>query len=404
MSMLLKETTSIDSEQVRIDRLFEGAPKRPLLYPWQEGLIRIWIKAHIFFLALKTYKDFKKTVEVLKIFQEFKKKTFGRDGERKITSKNGKIWFGIHIPPFPSKNFDKYLLTEFHRYVPHSRPINAFQQVNFAITTKCPMRCEHCFEWDNLNLPETFSLEQLQQITGRLQNQGLAHISLSGGEPMIRYEEMVKLIENGDKNTHWWAITSGFNLNEEKAKRLKKAGATGVIVSIDHYIPEAHNKFRGHKDAFSHGAKADISAGKAGLMVAISVCVAKENANRDFLMNFMRLAINLGADFVQWLEPKAEGHYRNKDVEMNEGQILLMEEVYEELCHNPKYREYPPVMYYGYYQRRIGCFSAGKSSFYVDSVGMVHSCPFCHSADFSILDWLEMPAISRKNISKCELY
>ena len=402
--MSLKENTTIDAEQILIDRLLEGAPKRNLLYPWQEKLILYWIKVHFFFLALNTYKNFKKTFEVLKIFQEFKKKTFGGDGERKITIKNGKIWFGIHIPPFPSNNFNKYILTEFHRYIPHSRSINAFQQVNFAMTTKCPMRCEHCFEWDNLNLPETFSLEQLQHIIKRLQNQGLAHISLSGGEPMIRYEEMVKLIENGNKDTHWWAITSGFNLNEEKAKRLKKARATGLVVSIDHYNPSAHNKFRGHKDAFTHGVKAAISAGKAGLLVAISVCVTKENANRLFLMNYMELSLKLGADFVQWLEPKAQGHYRNKDVEMNESDIRLMEEVYEELCHNSQYRKFPPIMYYGYYQRRIGCFSAGRSSFYVDSVGMVHSCPFCHSADFKITDWLEMPSIEKKQITKCELY
>ncbi|RPA70360.1 radical SAM protein [Cyclobacteriaceae bacterium YHN15] len=402
--MLLKEDIPFESKQALGNELFEGSPKRVLLSNWLEEFIQIWLKVHIFFLALGNYKSFKKTFEVLKIFQEFKKKAFGRDGKRKFTSKNGKYWFGIHLPPFPSKSFDKYILTELHRYVPHKSPINAFQQVNFAITTKCPMRCEHCFEWDNLNLPETFSLKQLQQITKVFQNQGLGHISLSGGEPMIRFEEMLKLIENSDKSTQWWMITSGFNLNEEKATRLKKAGATGVIVSIDHYKPLVHNKFRGHKDAFLHGVKAAISAGNAGLLVAISVCITKENINKEFLMKYMGMARELGVDFVQWLEPKAEGHYRNKDVELNKDQIQIMEEVFEELSHNPELRDFPPVMYYGYYQRRVGCFSGGKSSFYVDAVGMVHSCPFCHSADFKITDWLEMPSISRKEVSKCELY
>jgi MoaA/NifB/PqqE/SkfB family radical SAM enzyme len=402
--MLLKEDIPFESKQVLENEFFEGAHKRILLSNWLEEFIQIWLKVHIFFLALGNYKSFKKTFEVLKIFQEFKKKAFGNDGKRKFSSKNGKYWFGIHLPPFPSKSFDKYILTELNRYVRHKSPINAFQQVNFAITTKCPMRCEHCFEWDNLNLPETFSLDQLQEITKLFQNQGLGHISLSGGEPMIRFEEMLQLIEKGDRSTQWWMITSGFNLNEEKAKRLKKAGATGVIVSIDHFKPLAHNRFRGHKDAFFHGVKAVISAGNAGLLVALSVCVTKENANKEFLMNYMIMARELGADFVQWLEPKAEGHFRNKDVELSDEHIKILEEVYEDFGHNPALREFPPVMYYGYYQRRVGCFSGGKSSFYVDAVGMVHSCPFCHSADFQITDWLAMPAIGGKEVSKCNQY
>ncbi|MFD2202012.1 radical SAM protein [Shivajiella indica] len=402
--MLLKENIPYETEQVNIDVLFEGAPKRMLLSKRKERFIQLWLKIHVFFLTLFHYRSFKKTFEVLAIFQDFKKKAFGKNGKRKFSMKNGKYWFGIHLPPFPSKSFNKYILTELHRYVPHKSPINAFQQVNFAVTTKCPMRCEHCFEWDNLNLHETFAFNQLQEITRVFQNQGLGHISLSGGEPMIRFEEIVKLIGEGDKSTQWWMITSGFNLIEEKAKRLKEAGATGIIVSIDHFNPLAHNRFRGHQDAFSHGIRAVISAGKAKLLVATSVCVTKENANKEFLIKYMVMAKNLGVDFVQWLEPKAEGHYRNRDVELNKDQIQIMEEVFEELSHNPELRDFPPVMYYGYYQRRVGCFSGGKSSFYVDAVGMVHSCPFCHSADFKITDWLEMPSIGREEVSKCELY
>jgi MoaA/NifB/PqqE/SkfB family radical SAM enzyme len=364
-------------------------------------LVRIWVNLHIAILAFRAYGSFKKTKTALSGLQEFKRKAFGKNGRRKFRIKDNQYLFGLYVPPFPSKNFDRLILTELNRYFPHSFPANAYQQVNFAITTKCPMRCEHCFEWDNLNLRETFTLPQLQEIVKKLQSNGLGHISLSGGEPMVRFEEMVELIRSGEKSTEWWVLTSGFNLTEAKAKRLKDAGATGVVVSLDHHDAEINNNFRGHKDAFIHAIDAAKATVKAGLTLAISVCVTRENANREFLMKHTSLCKSLEAHFIQWLEPRAEGHYRDKEVMLQPEQICVLEELFVELNHDPKNNHFPPVMYHGYHQRRIGCMSGGKFSFYVDALGMVHSCPFCHSNDFKITDWLEMPKIGRKEITAC---
>ncbi|MCL6259292.1 radical SAM protein [Aquiflexum sp. TKW24L] len=363
--------------------------------------VGIWVNLHMALLAFRAYKSIKKTRTALRGLQEFKEKAFAKNGRRKFSVKNKQYWFGLYLPPFPSKNFDRFILTELNRYVPHFTPINAHQQVNFAISTKCPMRCEHCFEWDNLNLRETFTLPQLQEIVKKLQYNGLGHISLSGGEPMVRFEDMVELIRSGEKSTEWWILTSGFNLTEAKAKRLKDAGATGVVVSLDHHDAEINNKFRGHKDAFGHAINAAKATVNAGLTLAISVCITRENAIEEFLTKHTSLCENLGADFIQWLEPRAEGHYRNKEVMLLPDQISVMEELFVAFNHDPKNNHFPPVMYHGYHQRRVGCMSGGKFSFYIDALGMVHSCPFCHSNDFKITDWLEMPKIGRKEITAC---
>ncbi len=41
-----------------------------------------------------------------------------------------------------------------------------------------------------------------------------------------------------------------------------------------------------------------------------------------------------------------------------------------------------------YHQRRVGCFS-GSRSVYVDSVGDVHACPFCHTKSYNIIELIE---------------
>lgn len=372
--------------------------------PLHLTLVKIWINFHIAYLAWKAYKSIKKVRLISQYFKEFNQKLYTNQKRRKYVKKGGQYLVGMYIPPFPSQNFDRLVLTEMNNVIPHNLPKNTYQQVNFAITTKCPMRCEHCFEWDNLNLKESFSLEALKKIVGTLQKNGLGQISLSGGEPMVRFKEMLELISSSSKTSAWWVLSAGFGLNEEKAKALKEAGTTGVVISLDHYEPDLHNQFRGYKGAFDHAIKGIHAANSAGLFVALSVCLTKFTANRYFLYRYAALANELEVDFIQWLEPKAEGHYRGKDVLLSEGHISILEEVYEELNNSKEHQKAPQVLYHGYYQRRLGCLSGGKYSLYIDARGMVHSCPFCHSGDFHIMDMLNMPVIGKGKVTKCESY
>lgn len=371
---------------------------------WEDFIVHLWAKLQIVWLALKAYKSVRKARVALGRFIAFKKMIVGGNGKRKLTAKNGKYGFGLYVPPFPSQNFDRFVLTEMNRYIPHNLPVNAHQQINFAITTHCPMRCEHCFEWDNLNKHETFSPGELREIMVTLQQEGLGHISLSGGEPMVRFKDMLELINMGAKTTEWWVLTSGFNLTTEKAHQLKAAGATGIVVSIDHYDPEIHNLFRGHSDAFASASRAVAASAAAGLFTAISVCITRSNANCNFVMKHIEMCYRLGADYVQWLEPRAEGHYRHQDVMLGKESISLLENMFETLNHQPEYEHLPTIVYHGYHQRRIGCQSGGKFSFYVDAAGMVHSCPFCHSHDFKVTDWLKQPLAERGLVTACTAF
>lgn len=377
---------------------------RQLPGKWEGFTVRLRAKLRIACLALKAYKSIKKARVAIGHFIAFKKLIVGGDGKRKLTTKSGKYGFGLYVPPFPSDNFDRFVLTEMNRYVPHQLPVNAHQQVNFAITTHCPMRCEHCFEWDNLNQHETFSLAELKAITTKLQQEGLGHISLSGGEPMVRFKDMLDLIKDGAKTTQWWVLTSGFNLTPHKALQLKEAGAAGVVVSIDHHDPEMHNLFRGHTDAFEHASKAVAASAAAGLFTAVSVCITRSNSNRNFVMKHLEMCYRLGADYVQWLEPRAEGHYRMQDMMLGKEGMELLDNLFETLNHDPVYAHMPTIVYHGYHQRRIGCQSGGKFSFYVDAAGMVHSCPFCHSHDFKVTDWLKQPLAERGLVTACTAF
>ena len=195
----------------------------------------------------------KKPLLILKAFRELmrlRKQTWGTQ-VKKMCKVDGKYYSNLYNPGWPSLSYNAFLKDELMR---HAFPLDytgRLGMVFFAITRKCPLQCEHCFEWDNLNQKETFTKNELIQIVDLYQQQGAIQFYFSGGEPMVRVHDLVDVIRYAKNKSECFVITSGFNLTEVNAKRLKDAGCKGVVVSIDHYIPELHNGFRHNANIFN---------------------------------------------------------------------------------------------------------------------------------------------------------
>ena len=294
------------------------------------------------------------------------------------------IIYSVNAPGWPSKAFSKYISNNLRKINPASAYIT-LDTIVFGITKKCGYQCEHCFEWDALNKPETLGREDLLSVIRSFQDIGVTQVQLSGGEPLNRLDDIIYLLQNIKKGTEVWLYTSGYHLTKERAVLLKQEGLTGIIVSLDHWIPELHNTFRGMKNAFEWAEKAVANARKENLVVCLSLCATKEFINTNNLSQYAELAKRWGISFIQVLEPKAVGHYAEKDVCLSENQISALEDFYTTYNYNKDYVDYPSILYHGFYSRRIGCAGGGKHFVYVDTDGDVHNCTFCRRKLFSAL-------------------
>jgi MoaA/NifB/PqqE/SkfB family radical SAM enzyme len=254
-----------------------------------------------------------------------------------------------------------------------------------AITKKCALQCEHCYEWDNLNKKDILSADNFSRMVQNLQRKGVGLIQFLGGEPLLKMDILTEVLLKADKKTDFWVVTSGFKLNAENARALKAARLTGVIVSLDHFVPEKHNQFRGFRNAYYWVEEAVKNAGETGLVTALSLCATREFISEKNLMSYMQVAKNLGVSFVQFLEPRAVGHYAGQDVALREPQLRLLESFFEKMNFTKTYRDYPIISYHGYYQRRQGCFGAGVKGLYVDTDGNMNACPFCPTNNGNLL-------------------
>jgi MoaA/NifB/PqqE/SkfB family radical SAM enzyme len=205
-------------------------------------------------------------------------------------------------------------------------------------------------------------------------------------EPLHRFDELLQIVEQAAPSADVWILTSGQRLTPPQALRLRKAGLTGVAISLDHWDAASHDRFRGVPGAFRSVEAAARSAHVAGLLVALSLCPTRQFISEQNLERYARTARRFGAAFIQLFEPKPIGHYSGADVVLTTDQQRILEAFCERLNMHADCRALPAVAYFDWFNRRNDCPGAGDRYLYVDTDGSVHPCPFCRGSVGSARD------------------
>jgi MoaA/NifB/PqqE/SkfB family radical SAM enzyme len=336
--------------------------------------------------ALKNYGSFRKSRQSLRKLQKLKRSYFGRRKLSKISKVNGKYFWVVGSPSMFSPAMKNFIRFGLNKMIPFDPPYQGIQVIFLGMTRKCPLRCEHCFEGPNLSSRETITSDELIEIVRFFQKSGVAQIQLTGGEPMARYEDIIRILREAQHNTEFWLNTSGYFLDSARAQELRNEGLTGVIVSLDHFDEEKHNTFRKNPRAYGWAINASKSVVKAGMPLTLSICVTKEFITEANLMKYASLGKDLGASFIQLLEPKATGFYKGSDVVISPDHKKVLYDFYDKMNNDPYYQAWPIINYHGFHQERSGCMGAGDRFLYINSLGHIQACPFCDHSFGSVLE------------------
>ncbi len=250
----------------------------------ESRIIDLLRQLHLLVLAAITLKSPGLIIKTFRQLLNLRRATWS--GRINKTYRIGRKYYSsLYTPGWPSGRYNDLLKDELLR---HAGPTGAYtgrlELVFFAITRKCPLRCEHCFEWDNLNKKETFTKGELIRIVDLYQRQGAMQFHFSGGEPLTRIHDLLEVISHAKEKSDCYVATSGFNLTNINAQRLKASGCKGIVVSIDHYLPELHDQFRHRPGIFEQATNGIRAARRAGLLTTISVCVTRSFLDNGHLL------------------------------------------------------------------------------------------------------------------------
>lgn len=391
MSSPEKIITQLPDQVVRREHLETvatlGSQQQHIISGFRQKVIHLRLNFTILRIVIKGYSNPLDWIRAFRYLIRLRKGFLGHSKLTKMVVSGGDYYVGLYIPGWKTQFYTTFMASQLNDFKPiKNLPLNRFNTVFIAMTKKCPLQCEHCFEWDNLNQEEVLTPKMLKGIVDKLQDQGVCQIHFTGGEPLIKMGTLVDIITYAHRKSELWVTTSGYKLNATNAQRLKEAGLTGIIISLDHFIPEKHNAFRNFKDSYYWVEEAVKNAIENNLVTSLSLCATKEFISEKNLMDYMELAKKLNVSFVQLLEPKAVGHYANKDVLLTPDHMNTLEAFFVKMNSNSDYKSYPIITYHGYYLRRLGCFNAGLKGMYIDTDGDINPCPFCHKKKGNVLD------------------
>ena len=312
---------------------------------------------------------------------------------RKFVQHNGNYYFSLSAPHWPSKAFDNMAANGGLNVAAAGTLLkHHIDNAIIGITRQCDYNCIHCYEFNNLKKKDTVPVFKLQEVISKLQEYGVGIITLSGGEPMLRYNDLIQILKEADHSKSDLHIhTSGYGVSRGKAEQLKKAGLQAAGIALDDIDPERHDTFRGYRGAWQNAINAIKYFQDAGVFTYVNMCLTNEIIRSGDIYSYFDLMKTLKVGFIRWLEPKPCGAYLKNEGEsciLGENERAIATGLYINANTGKSHRDYPVISYEAYVElpANLGCIMGGNSLIYIDTAGNVEPCVFLPVMFGNILD------------------
>jgi MoaA/NifB/PqqE/SkfB family radical SAM enzyme len=162
--------------------------------------------------------------------------------------------------------------------------------LSIEITKECPLQCPGCYAFDSAHLGGATQLRQLSDFKGDdlvarvlalIDEHKPLHVSLVGGDPMVRYRELELLLPQIEtRAVHTQVVTSAFRVIPACWMKLKKLN---VVVSVDGLQPE-HDARR--KPATYERILKNIKGARVTIHCTITSQIAERPGYLDEFLSF----------------------------------------------------------------------------------------------------------------------
>ena len=197
-----------------------------------------------------------------------------------------------------------------------SRPVN----LQLELTSNCNCRCKHCYNRSGGNhAPDLMTPERWKKFCLNLvENGGILQSTISGGEPLLLGDNLWDIMDIlHNDGTIFNLITNGYLFNQNVLEHVKRYRFYWVQFSIDNFISDFHDKFRGVAGIWRRVAEAAYKTALSGIPVRIASTITPRDINN--LEKFVQMAINLGASYYIIGEVIPSGRaFDNPDIMLSE--------------------------------------------------------------------------------------
>ena len=191
----------------------------------------------------------------------------------------------------------------------YPQPAGAPITVVWNFTNRCNLNCLHCHQnSSSLSSESELTTSQAYQVIDKMSEAGVAILTFSGGEPLLRddlYDAVKRANDNGMLCT---VASNGTLVTYEVAKKLANVGVKRVEIGLDGARAETHDFLRNKSGSFDATIKGIRNCASVGFD-ELAVTMTLHSKNIDELKETMNLAETLGATrfYLNRLIPAGRG-------------------------------------------------------------------------------------------------
>lgn len=172
---------------------------------------------------------------------------------------------------------------------------NELRLIAWEFTSACNLGCLHCRASATATPAENeMSLDEARRFIDNVVLFAKPVIILSGGEPMLRFEDVCELSRySTGKGLRVVLASNGTLLSPDRVRMLMVSGVQRVSISLDGANVASHDSFRGLKGAFVSALTGIGALKEIGLPFQINTTITKRNLNE--IQEIVNLAVMSGA-------------------------------------------------------------------------------------------------------------
>ncbi len=246
-------------------------------------------------------------------------------------------------------------------------------------TAACNLQCTGCWAAE-YGKGSNLSYEVLSRIVNEGKQLGTFMYIFSGGEPLVRKDDIIKLCE-ANPDCAFLAFTNGTLVDEAFVKELKRVGNFVLAFSIEGY--EDATDMRRGKGTYQKVIHAMSLLKEAGIPFGYSACYHSKNVEEVCSSEYIDFLIDKGCLFAWYFTYMPVGKDAVVDLVATADQRKRAYELIR------KARNEKPIFLMDFWndgEYVQGCIAGGRHYLHINANGDVEPCAFVHYSNVNIKD------------------
>jgi len=249
-------------------------------------------------------------------------------------------------------------------------------------TSACNLKCTGCWaaEYGNkLNL----TFDELDSIVTQGKKLGIYFYLLSGGEPLVRKDDIIKLCKKHN-DCAFLSFTNGTLVDQDFCDQMRKVGNLTLAISVEGFA-ESNDARRG-QGVFEKVMHTMDLLKENGLFFGASICYTRANLETVTSDEFLDLLIEKGCRYAWYFHYLPVGNDAAPDLLPTKEQREYIYHRLREVRGMTGGKQIFAIDFQNDGEYVGGCVAGGRSYCHINANGDVEPCAFIHYSGANIRD------------------